>query len=241
MVSPGVVAYLAAQEKVKLTAWQQDLSRIPHKSFLQSVQGELTTGVTCMEATYPCCTMSCRKAFRASLTAYDLTMEVVKDTHFKPYILAADNLPGCLFMTLPHLPPLPPHLYPPHPTSTPPSLLPPFLPSSYGTSPPALRLHPPPSVFILPSTFLPLPPSSLPCSSRPSPSYPPPVFPPHSDSPHFPFPSYHPPTISSLLDSLHSLLLRVRSSGSCQLLLDMDLQCVSVCMFLFSLPRPLRS
>ena len=35
MVSPGVVAYLAAQEKVKLTAWQQDFSRIPHKSFLQ--------------------------------------------------------------------------------------------------------------------------------------------------------------------------------------------------------------
>jgi len=96
MVGPGVVAFLAAQEKAKLTAWQQAFSRIPHKSFLQSVQGELTIGVTCMEATYPSCTMSCSKAFRASLTAYDLTMEVVKDTYFKPYILAAGNFPGCL-------------------------------------------------------------------------------------------------------------------------------------------------
>jgi len=31
---PGVVAFLAAQEKAKLTAWQQTFSRIPHKSFL---------------------------------------------------------------------------------------------------------------------------------------------------------------------------------------------------------------
>ena len=84
MVGPGVVAFLAAQEKAKLTVWQQAFSRIPHKSFLQSVQGEPTTGVTCMESF----TMSCSKAFRASLTEYDLAMEFVKDTHFKPYILA---------------------------------------------------------------------------------------------------------------------------------------------------------
>jgi len=80
MVGPGVVASLAAQDKATLTAWQQAFSRIPHQSFLQSVQGEPTTGVTCMEATYPSCTMSCSKLFRASLTAHDLAMEVVKDT-----------------------------------------------------------------------------------------------------------------------------------------------------------------
>ena len=34
---------MAAQEKAKLTAWQQAFSRIPHKSFLQSVQGGSTT------------------------------------------------------------------------------------------------------------------------------------------------------------------------------------------------------
>jgi len=79
MVGPGVVAFLTAQE----TPWQQAFSRIPRESFLQSVQGEPTTGVTCMEATYPSCTMSCSKALRASLTAYDLAMEVVKDTYFK--------------------------------------------------------------------------------------------------------------------------------------------------------------
>ena len=75
IVGPGVVAFLAAQEKAKLTAWQQAFSRIPHKSFLQSVQGEPTTSVTCVEATYLSCTMSCSKAFRASLTAYDLAIE----------------------------------------------------------------------------------------------------------------------------------------------------------------------
>ena len=79
---------MAAQEKAKLTAWQQAFSSVPHQSFLQSVQGELTTGVNCMEATYPSCTMSYSKAFRANLTEYDLAMEFVKDTHFKPYILA---------------------------------------------------------------------------------------------------------------------------------------------------------
>ena len=66
MVGPGVVASLAAQEKAKLTAWRQAFSRIPLKSPFQSVQGEPTTGVTCMEATYPSCTMSCSKGIRAS-------------------------------------------------------------------------------------------------------------------------------------------------------------------------------
>jgi len=42
-----------------------------------------------MEATYPSCTMSCSKVFCASLMAYVLAMEVVKDTNFMPYILAA--------------------------------------------------------------------------------------------------------------------------------------------------------
>ena len=46
VVGPGVVASLAAQEKAKLTACQQAFSRILHKSFLQSVQGEPTTGVS---------------------------------------------------------------------------------------------------------------------------------------------------------------------------------------------------
>jgi len=48
MVGPGVVASLAAQEKAKLTAWQQDFSRIPHQSFLQGVQNQPTTGVNCL-------------------------------------------------------------------------------------------------------------------------------------------------------------------------------------------------
>ena len=65
-VSPGGVVSLTAQEKAKLTVWRQAFSRIPHKSPLQSVQGEPTTGVTCMEATYPSCTMSCSKGVRAS-------------------------------------------------------------------------------------------------------------------------------------------------------------------------------
>ena len=47
--------------------------------------------------------------------------------------------------------------------------------------------------------------------------------------------SYHPPNIPSLLASLHSLPLRIRDSGSCPILLDTGLHCVSVCLFLFSL------
>ena len=152
MVGLGVVAFLAAQEKAKLTPWQQAFSRIPRKSFLQSVQGEPTTGVTCMQATYPSCTMSRSKVFRASLTGYDLAMEVVKVTYFKPYILAAGDFQGCLFMNLPRLPPLPPHLDPPRPTSSPPSLLPTSLPFSHAPSPPTPRPHPPHSVPVLPST-----------------------------------------------------------------------------------------
>ena len=38
-----------------------------------------------------------------------------------------------------------------------------------------------------------------------------------------------------------SLLLRIRESGSCPLLLDMGLYCVSVCVFLFFFPRPMGS
>ena len=41
----------------------------------------------------------------------------------------------------------------------------------------------------------------------------------------------------SLPPSTHSF----SASGSCLILLDIGLQCVSVCMFLFSLPRPLGS
>ena len=47
------------------------------------------------------------EAFRASLTAYDRALDDVKDTYCKPYILAAGDSPGCLFMTLPCLPPPP--------------------------------------------------------------------------------------------------------------------------------------
>jgi len=54
-------------------------------------------------------------------------------------------------------------------------------------------------------------------------------------------PSYHPLTISSLLASLHSLLLRTRQSGSCPLILDMGFHCVSTSLFLSFLPRPLGS
>jgi len=55
------------------------------------------------------------------------------------------------------------------------------------------------------------------------------------------FPVLHLPikcgsTILSLLTSLHSLLLRIRVSWSCLILLDIGLQCVSVCMFVFYLP-----
>eukprot|EP00277_Geminigera_cryophila_P042546 CAMPEP_0173081904 /NCGR_PEP_ID=MMETSP1102-20130122/17689_1 /TAXON_ID=49646 /ORGANISM="Geminigera sp., Strain Caron Lab Isolate" /LENGTH=264 /DNA_ID=CAMNT_0013956851 /DNA_START=81 /DNA_END=873 /DNA_ORIENTATION=- len=81
MVGLGVVVFLAAQEKAKLTAWQQAFSSVPHQSFLQSVQGEPTTGVTCMEATYPSCTMSCSK-------------------EEQEHTLTGD-FPGCLFMTFP--------------------------------------------------------------------------------------------------------------------------------------------
>jgi len=75
-------------------------------------------------------------------------------------------------------------------------------------------------------------------NARPSPSYCPPASLPHPSSLHFPSPSYRPPTIPSLFASLHSLLLRIRESGSCPILLDMGLHCVSVCMFAL-VPFPL--
>jgi len=45
-----------------------------------------------------------------------------------------------------------------------------------------------------------------------------------------PFSLSLPPTIPSLLDSLHSLRLRIRASGSCPLLLDMALRHGNVCL-----------
>ena len=57
------------------------------------------------------------------------------------------------------------------------------------------------------------------------------------DSLHCPSPSYYPPTIPSLVASLHSLLLRIRESGSCPILFDMGFHCVFVCCLLFSLLR----
>jgi len=98
------------------------------------------------------------------------------------------------------------------------SLLSTCLPFTLPRSSPSLRPGFPPSAPFLPSSSLsfPPPPRLLAfCSSL----------------------SYHPPTISSLFASLHSLLLRVRESGFCPILLDMGLHFVSVCLFL-SVPFP---
>ena len=233
---PRVVESLAAQEEAKLVAWRKAFFWMPNKPFLHHVQGELKNNFTCMQATSMSFTMFCSEAFYACLSVYDCAVEKEKDRYYEPCIHAAGDSPGCLFMTLPCLPPIPSHLYPPRPTSTPPSLLSTSLPSSHAPFPPASRPHSPLCVPILSSTFLSLPPPSRPCTSRPSPSFHPPAFPPHPASPHFPSPSYRPPTIPSLLASLHFLLLRIRKSGSCPILLDIGLQRVSVCMFLFSLP-----
>ena len=70
-----------------------------------------------MEAVYPSCTMACSKMFHASLTDYDRALEDVKDQYYKPYSLAAGNTAGCLYLTLPSLPPLPSYMNPPRPTS----------------------------------------------------------------------------------------------------------------------------
>jgi len=86
-----MVESLSAQEAVKLVAWRKALHRIPHKTFLQVAQDELKTGVTHMVATYHSCTVYCSEAFRASLTTYDRAAEDVKDTYYKPYILAAGD------------------------------------------------------------------------------------------------------------------------------------------------------
>jgi len=137
-----MVESLSAQEAVKLVAWRKAFYRIPHKHPLLIVQGQLKAGVTHMQATFMSSTLPCSEAFHASLTAYDRAVEVMKDTFFKLYILAAGDYAGCLSMTLPPLPPLPPYMFP---TSTPPSLLPTSLPFLHAPSPPALRPHPPPS------------------------------------------------------------------------------------------------
>ena len=85
-----------------------------------------------------------------------------------------------------------------------PSLLPCFAP------------RPSPLSLLLPSSTQPCSPSSLP----------PLAF--------HPFFSCHPPTISSLLATLHSLLLRIRESGSCPVLFYFFL---FLCLFsLLSLP-----
>ena len=66
MDSLGVVESLAAQEEAKLVAWRKTFFRIPHKSLLHHVQGELKTNVTCMQATSMSSTMFCSEAFHAS-------------------------------------------------------------------------------------------------------------------------------------------------------------------------------
>ena len=168
-----------------------------------------------MEATYPSCTMSCSKAFRAGLTAYDLAMEVVKDTYFKPYILAAGGFPGSLAF------PLFPHTC--IPLVPPPPLLPFFPPLSL------LRMLPSP--LLRAPTLPPQLPSSPPLSSpshlllshaRPAPLphiiFPP--FPPTLLLPIFPLPPIAlPPFLLSLIlstpfFSAYVLLARVRSSST---------------------------
>ena len=92
-----------------------------------------------------------------------------------------------------------------------------------------------------PKTKTPLPPHPRAFAPHPFPSHHPPTFPPHPASLHLPSPSYLPPTVPSLLAFLHYLLLRIRESelGCCPIFLDMGLDCLYVCVFLFSLPRPL--
>jgi len=97
------------------------------------------------------------------------------------------------------------------------------------------------SCSLLPSTSLSPPPPPRPFAPRPSPLHTPPIFPSHPVSLHYPSPSYRPATIPSLLFSLHSLLLRMRESGFCPILLDMGFNFLSMCVFLFSLPRPVGS
>jgi len=86
-----VVDCFLAQEEVKLVAWRKAFNRIPHKPPLQIVQGEMKTGVTCLEATFMSCTLPYSQALRASLAAYDRALEDVKDTYFKSYIFAVCN------------------------------------------------------------------------------------------------------------------------------------------------------
>ena len=64
-----------------------------------------------------------------------------------------------------------------------------------------------------------------------------------------PSPRFSSSSLSFLLASHYSfsacfspfLLIRIRESGSCLMLLNMGLHCVSVCVFLFSLLRPIGS
>jgi len=106
-----------------------------------------------------------------------------------------------------------------------------------------------PSFLLIPlpaSTHSPPSPACHPPTFRPPPGSPPlPILPilPFPSSSSFlkkaahaknlafcPSPSCHPPSIPSLLASLHSLLLCIRESGSCPLLLDMGFR---YCVYLF--------
>ena len=141
--------------------------------------------------------------------AYDRALEDVKDKYFKPYILAAGDYAGCLFMTLPPLPPIPSYMFPPHPTSTSLSLLPTSLPSSHAPSSPVSCPHPPLSNPFIPSTFLLLPCAPRPFVPRPSPSSSSRLPPPPCFSPFFLFllsPSHHffSPCFSPLPPSPHT-------------------------------------
>ena len=118
------------------------------------------------------------------------------------------------------IPPLPTYMLPLLPTFISHTLLPTPLPSSLAHSSPASHPSPPSCAPILPvQPPLPSPSSLIPLRG----------------------PSYHPPTIPPLLASLHALLFCIRKSGSCLILFDIKLHCVSVCLFLFSLPKPLGS
>ena len=152
---------MAAQGEAKLVAWRKAFHRIPHKPLLHHVQGEMKTNVTCMQATSPSCTMLCSEAFHASLSDYGRALEKAKDRYYEPYAHAAGDSPGCLFMTLPCLPPLPSPCIP---------LVPP---------PPLLFFFPPLSLLrMLPPLLLRTPTLPPQLSSSPPLSSPPTSFPP---------------------------------------------------------------
>jgi len=160
MDGQGVVESLAAQGEAKLVAWRKAFHRIPHKPLLHHVQGEMKTNVTCMQATSPSCTMLCSEAFHASLSDYGRAVEKAKDRYYEPYIHAAGDSPGCLFMTSLAFP-LFPHTC--IPFVPPPPLLPFFQPLSLLRMLPPLLLRAPPSpLSSRPPLHFPPPPTSFP-------------------------------------------------------------------------------